>query len=786
MKSKRIKQNLQAIVKRHPVLQDIESAFLRGKTEISISKLPSGIEKLVYNCLLDIFDGSFILAEDGDSCNYTKVTSQTTRNELIKILQSYGYHSNESLDNRNEYFFRGDVCFLFNSAYRHLIRIDFWGDDIEEINLIDFVTRRKIASIQEIIFSKDKISLFHPESCFSEAIVYKDSKNSVFTFDFTDVPSFHSNLNLFDKFLSSVQKKNTQIFLATSFENRLMKFKNEVDFIDENIYKGWQSDTLEIIVLTDFELFDTIIPQSYEFDEKWLSIQKLNPGDFIVHKNHGIAVYGGIKIMEFEGRDVEYLVLNYAQNDKLYVPINQLDYVSKFIGISKVPKLTRLGTQNWDKLKSRAKKAIKNIARELLDLYATREIRKGFAFSEDTDLQKKLIANFPFTETEDQARAWEEIKFDMESDRPMDRVLVGDVGFGKTELAVRAAFKAVQDEKQVAILAPTTILVEQHYTVLKKRLSDFPINIDVLSRFNEKNIKEVIHKIEIGLVDIVIGTHRLLLKDVKLRDLGLLIVDEEQKFGVEQKEHLKYLKKEVDVLSMTATPIPRSLNMSLSGIKDISILLQPPEGRKPIKTFVHEFNYEKIIEAIKKEIGRGGQIYIVHNKVKTINTFAEELKKKLPTANFIIGHGQMSADRLSRVMRDFNEKKYDVLVCSTIIENGLDMPDVNTIIIDDAHKFGLAQLHQLRGRVGRSEREAYCFLFYPKGKVLSETANARLETVVSNQALGSGFNISTKDLELRGTGNLLGRDQSGNINAIGYSLYIQLLREEIKNLKKLI
>lgn len=509
---------------------------------------------------------------------------------------------------------------------------------------------------------------------------------------------------------------------------------------------------------------------------------ELAVGDYVVHINHGIGRYLGLKKLEINGAEREYLEIEYADQDRLFVPTDQLGLIQKYIGLEEnPPRINRLGGGDWQKVKSRVQESIKEMADKLLALYADRFMAKGYAFSSDTVWQKEFEDAFFYEETPDQLRAVMEIKKDMESERPMDRLLCGDVGYGKTEVAMRAAFKAVTDGKQVAVLVPTTILAQQHYQTFIQRFSGYPVHIGLLSRFQSPSEQEkVVKGLKDGTIDLVIGTHRLLSKDVSFKDLGLLIVDEEQKFGVIHKERLKELKKNVDALTITATPIPRTLHMSLIGIRDISVIETPPEDRFPVKTYVIEFNEEVIAEAIRRELDRGGQVFFVYNRVQTIDQMAGYLQQLIPEARVDIAHGQMSEDQLEEIMLSFYEGASDILVCTTIIENGLDIPNVNTIIVYDADRLGLAQLYQLRGRVGRSNRVAYAYFTFRKDKNLSEVAEKRLATIRDFTDLGSGFKIAQRDLEIRGAGNLLGAEQHGHIAAIGFDLYCRLLEEAIK------
>ena len=508
------------------------------------------------------------------------------------------------------------------------------------------------------------------------------------------------------------------------------------------------------------------------------------PDELVVHVDHGIARFKGMRLIESEGAQREYLELEYAEGDKLFVPVENLDRVQKYLGGEGAPALHRLGTSDWTRARGRARKVVQDVADELLKVYALREARPGIAFAPDTAWQQELEASFPFEETPDQVAALAEIKADMESDRPMDRLLCGDVGFGKTELALRAAFKAAMSGKQVALLAPTTVLAQQHFHVFRERLAKFPVVVEMLSRFvDDETQARTIESIKAGQVDIVVGTHRLLQRDVRFKRLGLLIVDEEHRFGVMQKERLKKLRTQLDVLSLSATPIPRTLHMAVGGIRDMSVIQTPPEERQPIKTYVTADDDELVGEAITRELQRGGQVYYVHNRVRTIQKAAERIRRLVPKARVAVGHGQMGEDELANVMVDFESAKYDVLVCTTIIESGLDIPNVNTIIVERSDRFGLAQLYQLRGRVGRSGRRAYAYFLYDPRRSLTEQADKRLDVISGLHELGQGFKIALRDLEIRGAGNLLGTEQHGAIAAVGFEMYLQMLQGAVTKMR---
>ena len=557
--------------------------------------------------------------------------------------------------------------------------------------------------------------------------------------------------------------------------------------------RGWRLTASQppLTLLTDAEVFGFVkqrrrLPRTSSASRDAF-LAELHAGDHVVHIEHGIARFAGLVRRSVDGVEREYLDLRYAQGDRLYVPAEQVDRVSRYVGPSdQTPGLTRLGSQEWSRAKERVRRAVADLARELLELYASRHVATGRAFSPDTPWQQELEASFPYVETADQLAAVAAVKADMERERPMDRLVCGDVGYGKTEVAVRAAFKAVMDGTQVAILVPTTVLAQQHYTTFQERLAGFPVRVEMLSRFrSDREQREVVAGLADGTVDIVVGTHRLLQNDVTIKNLGLVVIDEEQRFGVAHKERLKQMRKEVDVLTLSATPIPRTLHMSMSGVRDMSTMETPPEERLPIKTYVAEFDDHLVREAIIRELERGGQVFFVHNRVHDIELVTARVRDLVPEAEIGIGHGQQPEEVLARSMLDFVAGRTDVLVCTTIIESGLDIPNVNTIVIDRADRLGLAQLYQLRGRVGRGAARAYAYLLFDKYRSLSEPAQKRLQAIFEATELGAGFQIALRDLEIRGAGNLLGAEQSGHIGTVGFDLYVRLLADAVERLKAL-
>ena len=555
------------------------------------------------------------------------------------------------------------------------------------------------------------------------------------------------------------------------------------------IAEGYEYPLLNFVVISETDIFGKNKRKkkrrtTYE-GRKIQSFSELKPGDYVVHENHGLGIYQGIEKIEVDKISKDYMKISYAKGGNLYIPATQLDLIQKYAGSdSKKPKLNRLGTQEWTKTKAKVRGAVKEIAKDLVELYAARQNQDGFVYGEDTVWQKEFEEMFPYEETEDQLLAINAVKKDMESHKIMDRLICGDVGYGKTEIAIRAAFKAVQENKQVVYLVPTTILAQQHYNTFCQRMKDFPVRVDLMCRFRTPaQQRDTIQNLKRGLVDIVVGTHRVLSDDIEYKDLGLLIIDEEQRFGVQHKEKIKKLKKNVDVLTLTATPIPRTLHMSLIGIRDMSVLEEAPQDRLPIQTYVMEYNDEMVREAIERECARNGQVYYVYNRVEDIAEVTAHIQKLVPELNVSFAHGQMKEHELEKIMYDFINGDIDVLVSTTIIETGLDISNVNTMIIHDADRLGLSQLYQLRGRVGRSGRMAYAFLLYRKDKLLKEIAEKRLAAIREFTDLGSGFKIAMRDLEIRGAGNLLGAEQHGHMEAVGYDMYCKMLNEAVKHLK---
>ena len=586
--------------------------------------------------------------------------------------------------------------------------------------------------------------------------------------------------------LQSLHKTLQEYEIPLDYVNDAKIHKHTVQLVKGHLIKGFDFIDEKIVLITEYDILQKKVKrkvrrQNVSNAERLKNYNELEKGDYVVHNVHGIGRYLGIETIEISGIHRDYLTIQYQNADRISIPVDQIQLLSKYVASDgKAPKLNKLNDGRFQKNKQRVQHQVENIAEDLIKLYAERSQLKGFAFSSDDSYQQEFDNDFPYVETEDQLRSIKEVKKDMESDHPMDRLLVGDVGFGKTEVAMRAAFKAVNDHKQVAILVPTTVLAQQHYTNFKERFNDFPINIEVLSRFKSKSEqKTILEKLKKGQVDIIIGTHRLLSKDIVFADLGLIVIDEEQRFGVKHKEKLKELKTKVDVLTLTATPIPRTLHMSMLGIRDLSVIETPPTNRYPVQTYVLENNATVIRDAVLREMDRGGQVYYLYNKVDTMEQKVSELKELIPEASIGYVHGQMSEILLENTLLDFINGEYDLLVTTTIIEIGVDIPNVNTLFIENADHMGLSTLYQLRGRVGRSNRIAYAYLMYRPDKALTEISEKRLETIKGFTELGSGFKIAMRDLSIRGAGNILGSSQSGFIDSVGFEMYSQLLEEAI-------
>lgn len=659
-------------------------------------------------------------------------------------------------------------------------------------------------NLNSSVNSNKQTSMFEKENTFwiiEQEIISPETIN----LQIKEPPSVNGNYEVFFKVLKDFSFRNYKIIITSENElqtNRLLELLsdsniNVSDLLDKGniklftlpIKQGFDCSSDKILLLTDYQLFNkpyrTKLPKKKKSKSKSKEFASIKKGDYVVHEDYGIGKYLGLETIIIGDVSQESMKILYNNNGIVYVNLNYLSLVKRYSSNENLrPNLSTLGTNDWANTKKKTKKKIKEAARELIELYAKRKSSKGYGFSPDTVWQKELEASFIYEDTPDQQKVTEDVKLDMQSTSPMDRLVCGDVGFGKTEIAVRAAFKAVQDGKQTAVLVPTTILAEQHFNTFKDRLSQFPVRVAQLSRFQSKNEQQkILENLKFGNVDIVIGTHRLLSKDIVFKDLGLLIIDEEHRFGVKAKEKLKQLKVNVDTLILTATPIPRTLNLSLLGARDLSILGTPPPNRQPINTVVSVFDIFKIKEWILNELNRGGQVYFVHDRVKSIEKLASYLQKYLPDISIGIAHGQMKPSQLENVIHNFQNKKFNVLLSTKIIESGIDMPNVNTIIVNRADRFGLAELHQLRGRVGRSDRQAYAYFLVPSLNGINKKSIRRLQAIEEFTEIGAGFNLAMRDLEIRGAGNLLGTEQSGFINDVGFDLYIKMINEAVEELK---
>jgi transcription-repair coupling factor (superfamily II helicase) len=676
---------------------------------------------------------------------------------------------------------------------------------IESINKNELhIDPQEVDFVKADLISKDEfLSAIHPFKHIRFDSNILDIPDATLDFHTSPQPLFHKNFELLSESMLHFLDKGYTIYILSDSEKQQKRLRDIFEDRGENIvftpvnktlHEGFSDETLKICCFTDHQIFDRFHKYSLKSDKArsgkiTLTLKELNQlrfGDYVVHMDHGIGKFAGLVRLRIGKRVQEVIKLTYQNNDAVFVSIHSLHKISKYKGKEgEPPKLSKLGSGAWERVKERTKSKIKDIARDLIKIYAQRQHEKGYAFSKDTYLQNELEASFMYEDTPDQLKATQDVKNDMESERPMDRLICGDVGFGKTEIAIRAAFKAAVDGKQTAVLVPTTTLATQHFHTFRERLADFPVKVDYLSRArSSKEQKAILNELKEGKIDIIIGTHRLVGKDVKFHDLGLLIIDEEQKFGVSTKEKLRKMKVNVDTLTMTATPIPRTLQFSLMGSRDLSIINTPPPNRYPVQTEVHTFDMELIKDAINFEISRNGQVFIVNNRIQFLYELEAAIKREIPDIRTAVGHGQMDSKKLEKIVSDFIDQEYDVLLATTIIESGIDIPNVNTIIVINAQDFGLSDLHQLRGRVGRSNRKAFCYLLTPPLYTLTPDARRRIQAIENFSDLGSGIHIALQDLDIRGAGNLLGAEQSGFIAELGYEAYQKILAEAIEELKK--
>ena len=745
--------------------------------------------------------------------------------KISEKLIAGGYERTDIVEGMGEFSLRGEILDVWSPNFDRPLRVVFFEDHIEQMRRFDPLTQRSISTVMEARVIPAKLSEeksphsvldYFPE----EGVVFLDNverpssigrrrfpevylsilpQRNAISFSTKSPPSFHGKIGFFCQELADWRKEGWETYVFCNNEgekSRLEELLREQGkdvfphFRIGNLNSGFIFPALKLVVISEKEIFGRYkIRHRYpklKYPARRLSdLIELNTGDYVVHEGYGIGKYLGLKQIEVEGRFTDYIAIEYAKGDKLYVPIEDFNLVEKYIGTEGYkPKLYSLDSTAWRQVTARVKKSVERIARELLEMYAARQKLPGYAFPPDSHYEEEFADAFIYETTLDQERAIEEVKQDMIRQKPMDRIVCGDVGYGKTEVAMRASLKAVFDSKQVAVLAPTTILAEQHYHTFSERFADYPVVIEMLSRFrSKKKQREIVEKLKQGSIDVVIGTHRLLQKDIQFFDLGLVVIDEEQRFGVRHKEKLKQLRKTVDVLTLTATPIPRTLSMALGGVRDMSVIDTPPQGRIPIETYLGEYNEEIAETAVRNEIARGGQVFYVHNRVETIGTVANRLRKMMPDVRMGVAHGKMAASELEEVMVKFINKDYDILVATTIVEAGLDIPNVNTMIITNGQELGLAQLYQLRGRIGRDKYKAYCYVFYPRRSPLSDIAEKRLQTIAQCTELGSGFKIALRDLELRGAGNILGPEQHGHILEVGFDFYCKLLEEAVKSEK---
>jgi len=728
-----------------------------------------------------------------------KVGSDLSRDEFLYCLDEGGIQQRYCVYEKGEYVKRGGIIDVWSVNSPKPLRIELEGDKIaslrffepssqlstekiREVNLL--IKRQDFEPLEEAIKGFFKIGPEIPG--YKADLKFHPMGNSI---PFIPASSFHRNLDQFKEEIRSFS--GYRVFIVVDTPGEIQRLRDlfedefpEIEYINAFLSKGFVIDKSKIVLYTESDIFGLLRARREEVRKRIQREEKgvFNQGDFVVHEDFGIGRFQGLERVEIDRREMDCLAIEYKNNSRVLIPVKKANLLTQYIaGGEKEPEISELSQKKWERKKGRIMKGLKEYAESLLSLYARRTASEGYPFSMNDSLQRDLELSFPFRETRDQIESIRKVYQEMEDTKVMDRLLCGEVGFGKTEVALRAAFKAVRDSKQVAILAPTTILAEQHYRTFTNRLERLPVNVELLSRFTKVRGKEIKQRMKTGECDIVIGTHKLLDKSILFKDLGLVIIDEEQRFGVKQKEKLKELRVNVDTLSMSATPIPRTLQFSLLGIRDLSVIQTPPEGRKGVITTLIHWDSDVIRDAILKEIERGGQVFFVHNRIRDIELIRMRLEKIVPEVSIVIGHGQLPTQVLEKRMTDFLECKYDLLLCTSIIESGLDLPNVNTIIIDRAEDFGLADLHQLRGRVGRSIRQGFCYLIIPRG--LKGKARDRISAIRTYSELGSGFKISLRDLEIRGAGEILGSKQHGHIAAVGYELYLKMLSNTIKEIK---
>ncbi len=788
-----------------------------------IVSYPEAVKELVP--ALPAISDSLLSIAKGDEISHEKI---------VEILSSKGFERVDFVSAPGQYAIRGSLVDIFSYSYNHPYRISFWGNEVEKINTFNCNTQLSLAEVERAEIVSDALAseasggqsvldilppdsvlwldssdMYSKEEFFPLTSrfrrVFIDTPLSSQTEDYIQFsispqPSFNKNFELLTEDIRSRIENGYKVQIYGDKESQLERIRSILsqngglipDFIKgKNLHNGFIDNENKVCCYTDHEIFDRFqrvsLRRSVEKSEQ-LTINDLNSfniGDYVVHIDHGVGVFGGlVRMRDDKGRMREVVKITYKDGDVVFVSVHSLNKISRFRSRDgEPPRINKLGSKTWGALKTSAKSKVKDIAKQLIQLYAKRRASKGFAFSADTYLQQELESSFMYEDTPDQELATSAVKRDMEDDCPMDRLVCGDVGFGKTEIAIRAAFKAVADSKQVAVLVPTTILSLQHYNTFKQRLQNLPCNIDYVSRLRSaKEIADIKRRLAAGQIDVLIGTHKILGKEFEFKDLGLLIIDEEQKFGVSAKEKLREIKTSVDTLTLTATPIPRTLQFSLLGARDLSIINTPPPNRIPVQTEIILFDEKEIRSIINYELNRGGQLFFLHNKVEELQSIYEILHRLVPDMKICVAHGQMEAGKLENIMLDFMRGDYDMLLCTTIIENGLDIPNANTIIINQAQNFGLSDLHQLRGRVGRSNKKAFCYLIVPPLVSITDDARRRLKAIEEFSDLGSGFNIAMQDLDIRGAGNLLGAEQSGFITEMGFETYQKILAEAMDEL----
>ena len=765
----------------------VDIRFFNNETQKSIEKIKEADIKPLYKFVLPTIPPKEFAAELKEQFENEKYF------EGIGVYQSY---------------FNKNLTSLINHFSDYIVVFDEFAEVISKLRMIEetYLNNYNEGLKNGLIEPLKDLNHFTESEIFQELAPFQkifmnnflsDENNEVIDIDARNIQIFDADMEAAARFIK--EHKDFQITIATDFCERVKELLNtyeinsNINYVKNITSSGTELVDGKILLLTDRELFnrrqkEVASTRKQRYKEKAEYIENINDireGEYVVHSIHGVGIYKGLTKQEFDGQLKDYLTIEYANKDKLHIPAEQINMLCRYRGSGQIkPKLSRMGGNDWEGVKQKVKKAVESIAYDLLRLYARRKMQKGIEFAPDSPLQVEMEDSFEYIETPDQIKSINQIKEDMESINPMDRLICGDVGFGKTEVAMRAMFKAVTFLKQVAVIVPTTVLALQHYQTVSERFKPFGIDVELLCRFrSQKERKETLKNLATGKCDVVIATHSLLQDNIIFKDLGLLVIDEEHRFGVKHKEKLKEFRENIDIISMSATPIPRTLYMSLSGIKDISVINTPPQNRLPIKTFVGEYNEQIVKNALTNELDRDGQVFYLYNRVETIEEFKLELQKLIPHARIAVGHGQLNEKQLEDVIVGFANHEYDILLCTTIIENGLDIPNANTIIIHDADRLGLAQMYQLRGRVGRSEKQAYCYCLYRKQKELSQEASERLKAIREFTTLGSGYRIAMRDIEIRGVGNILGTKQHGHMINVGFDTYCQLLEETVQELK---